>query len=233
MNNLSCDIIQGDSNKILKKLIDDGYQFDAIITDPPYNISKKNNFHTMKSPRKGTYFGDWDVDFDQLSWIKDASRLVKKDGSIIIFNTWLNISFIAKELESNGFVVKDLIRWIKTNPMPRNINRRYVSDYEFAIWAVKSGAKWTFNKPKNRPYVKPEFHTSTVNGTEKIGHPTQKSLRMMEELIKIHTNKGDSVLDPFAGSGTTLLGCKRLGRNCLGIELEKKYINMITKRLGE
>ena len=76
--------------------------------------------------------------------------------------------------------VKDIIVWKKTNPMPRNIERRYVQDMEFAIWAVKKGSKWTFNKDKNKPYMRSLFETPTVAGAEKVPHPTQKSLKLMQ-----------------------------------------------------
>ena len=56
------------------------------------------------------------------------------------------MSYIVDALEKNGFEIKDLIRWKKTNPMPRNRDRRFITDYEVAVWAVQRGAKWTFNR---------------------------------------------------------------------------------------
>ena len=69
---------------------------DAIITDPPYNISRDNNFHTMG--RAGIDFGEWDKGFDLTTWIGIAQPTLKKGGNIIIFNDWKNLSYIAESL---------------------------------------------------------------------------------------------------------------------------------------
>ncbi|GAA8005977.1 site-specific DNA-methyltransferase [Helicobacter pylori] len=207
---------------------------DAIITDPPYNISVKNHFSTLKSAkRQGIDFGEWDKNFKLLEWIKRYAPLVNPNGCMVIFCSYRFISYIADFLEENGFVVKDFIQWVKTNPMPRNLNRRYVQDTEFALWAVKKKAKWVFNKPENEKYLRPLILKSpVVGGLERVKHPTQKSLALMEKIISIHTNPNDIVLDPFMGSGTTGLACKNLKRNFIGIELEKEYFQTAQKRLN-
>lgn len=145
------EIYNADAFSLINYLITSKIKVDAIITDPPYNISKKNNFTTLKNKRKGIYFGDWDTKFDVCSWIKDYSTILNKNGSMIIFCSYLYISFLCNELNKNGLDTKDIIIWRKTNPMPRNTNRRYVQDMEFAIWAIKKNAKWTFNKGSD-PY---------------------------------------------------------------------------------
>ena len=119
----------------------------------------------------------------------------------------------------------------KSNPMPRNINRRYVQDMEFAIWGVKKGAKWIFNKPKDTPYLRSTFETALVSGKEKNGHPTQKSLKLMQEIIKIHTNKDDLILDPFMGSGTTGEAAISLGRKFIGIEKNPEFYKLSKERI--
>ena len=129
--------------------------------------------------------------------------------------------------------IKDILVWQKTNPMPRNITRRYVQDMEFAIWAVKKGAKWTFNKPDCEPYLRSVFQTSTVSGSEKLGHPTQKSLKLMERILEIHTNPGELILDPFMGSGTTGEAAVRLNRKFLGIEKDNDFFKMAEQRLAK
>lgn len=215
---------------LIKELKQNNILVNHIITDPPYNISKENNFNSMKNPRKGVYFGDWDKEFDLYSWIKDYSEILDKNGSMIIFCSYRFISHIIDKLEECDMIVKDTLIWKKSNPMPRNIERRYVQDTEFAIWAVKKNSKWTFNKPESASYLRSCFETSTVSGKEKTGHPTQKSLKLMEEIIKIHTNKNDIILDPFMGSGTTGIAAINLDRKFIGIELEKEYFKLSLNR---
>ncbi|GAA7690738.1 site-specific DNA-methyltransferase [Helicobacter pylori] len=227
-------IHHADAFEIIKDFYQQNLKVDAIITDPPYNISVKNHFSTLKSAkRQGIDFGEWDKNFRLLEWIKRYAPLVNPNGCMVIFCFYRFISYIADFLEENGFVVKDFIQWVKTNPMPRNLNRRYVQDTEFALWAVKKKAKWVFNKPENEKYLRPLILKSpVVGGLERVKHPTQKSLALMEKIISIHTNPNDIVLDPFMGSGTTGLACKNLERNFIGIELEKEYFQTAKKRLN-
>ena len=220
-----------DSFVIVKEFKKSNLKVNHIITDPPYNISKKNNFTTMASPRKGVDFGEWDKSFDLFGWIGDYVELLDKNGSIIIFCSYLYISYIIDELKANNVEVKDILIWKKSNPMPRNVNRRYVQDMEFAIWGVKKGAKWVFNKPKNVPYLRSIFETPLVSGLEKTSHPTQKGLRLMKEIIKIHTNKEDVILDPFMGSGTTGVAALELNRKFIGIDNDEEYYKIALKRL--
>lgn len=226
-------LINADAYSKINDFISQDLKVDHIITDPPYNISKINNFQTMKNPRTGVDFGEWDKgSFDLCSWIPLYSKLVNKNGSMIIFCSYRFISFIVSVLESEevGFNVKDILVWQKSNPMPRNVNRRYVQDMEFAIWAVRKNSKWIFNKPTEKPYLRSLFSASVVSGSEKVGHPTQKSLSVMKSIISIHTNENQLILDPFMGSGTTGVAAIELGRNFIGIEKEKKYFEMAKRR---
>lgn len=226
-------LVQGDAYDVINFLKDKKIKVDAIITDPPYNISKDNNFSTMKNAkRQGVDFGEWDKNFNLFDWIKLYSPLIKDDGSFIIFCSYRYMSYIIDELEKNDFVVKDIIEWKKSNPMPRNINRRYVQDTEFAVWAVKKNAKWIFNKPEDVPYLRSTFTTPLVSGKEKVGHPTQKSLELMRQIIKIHTNEDDLILDCFMGSRTTGVACLLENRKFIGIEKDAEYFNIASNRIN-
>ena len=111
--------------------------------------------------------------------------------------------------------------------MPRNRDRRYITDFECAVWFTMPNAKWTFNR-QNEKYQRPKFFCSIEKGP----HPTTKPLKLMEELITIHSNVNDIVLDCFAGSGSTLIAAKNLNRQFIGIEKEEKYYNIILERLN-
>ena len=203
---------------------------DLILTDPPYNISRKNNFHTIG--RSGIHFGEWDVGFDQEKWLNNISKILNKNGSIIIFNDWRNLGLIANKLENEGLIIKDIIRWKKTNPMPRNTSRRYVTDYEFAIWAVMPNSRWVFNKSNKIPYLIPEYESSIPVGKDRI-HPTQKSKKIIDNIIKTHSNEGDLIFDPFSGSGQIGFCAYNLKRNFIACEINKKYYELSSNRFNK
>lgn len=213
-------IIHWDCLEVMKSIPDGS--IDAIITDPPYNIARNNNFSTMG--RSGIDFWEWDKWFDQFSWINEWYRVLAKNSSIVIFNDWKNIWDIARHCESIWFEIKDMIRLEKSNPMPRNRDRRYITDYEVAIWCTKW--KWVFNR-QSSTYERPKF----VASIEKWFHPTQKNVSLMEWLLKIHTNEWDTILDPFSGSWTTWVACKNTNRNYILIEKDEWYYNIINQRL--
>lgn len=229
-----CEIYNNDAYKYIDVLKKNNIIVNHIITDPPYNISQKNNFATMKNAdRIGLDFGKWDWNFDLFNWINLYIPLLDKNGSVIIFCSYKFISDICRQLENNSITIKDILIWKKTNPMPRNTNRRYVQDMEFAIWGVNKKAKWIFNKPKELHYLRSVFETSIVSNNERFNHPTQKSLKLMKQIITIHTNENDTILDPFMGTGTTGVAAISLNRKFIGIELEKCYFDIAKKRLSQ
>lgn len=227
------EIYNEDYKKTIRRMKKNKVKLDAVITDPPYGVSRKHQLGYSNMGRSGMNYGEWDYNFDQKKWIREVSDLIKPGGTIIIFNDWKNLGIISEQLEKCGFIIKDIIRWIKTNPMPRNVDRRYVNDCEFAVWAVKEGKPWTFNKPKSVGYLKPEIITGVVPGGKKRLHPTQKHMEVMERLIEIHTNENDLIYDPFMGSGTTAVACKNKNRNVIGSEIDEKYYKISMERIND
>lgn len=206
-----------------------GGQADLVLTDPPYNISVDNNFHTMRG-RHGIDFGDWDKGFDLTGWIPEAVSRLKPGGNIIIFNAWRNMGEIATALEGCGCLVKEMIQWQKTNPMPRNRDRLYVTACEFAIWATK-GKGWTFNRQRET-YENTIFKYPIVSAKQRI-HTTQKPIELIRDLILIHSNPNDIVLDPFMGSGTTAVAAIETGRRFVGFEIDDNYYSAACQRITE
>ena len=223
-------LYNGDCLEVMDRFIEEGLKVNCIITDPPYMIAKKNNFHTMG--RNGIDFGEWDKNVDLFSWLDRIPKLLSKNGSVVIFNDWKNLGDIARYCETLGLEIKDFLRWEKTNPMPRNRERRYITDYECAIWLVNKNAKWIFNR-LNEKYQRPKFMCGIVSGNEKTIHTTQKPIKLMEEIVKIHTNENDLILDCFMGSGSTGVACMNTGRRFIGIELDNNYFNIASKRIEE
>ena len=221
-------LYNGDCLEVMDKLIEEGVKVDCILTDPPYMIARKNNFHTMG--RKGIDFGEWDKDVDLFSWLDRIPKLLSKNGSVVIFNDWKNLGDIARYCESLGLEIKDLLRWEKTNPMPRNRDRRYITDYECAIWLVNKKSKWVFNRLDEK-YQRPKFEYPVVSGNEKTMHTTQKPVKLMEEIIRVHTKKDNTILDCFMGSGSTGVACMNTNRKFIGIELDKNYFNIAKQRI--
>ena len=224
------ELINGNNLEAFSEIPDNSV--DLVLTDPPYNISQKNNFETMN--RQSIDFGEWDKNADILTWLTLLDRIVKKNGSVVIFNSWRNVADIADVLDASGFETKDLIRWVKDNPMPRNRDRRYVADFEQAVWAVKKRGKWTFNR-LNDTYDRPLIMSGLTPKSEKSfgNHPTQKPIAVMTELLMRHSNPGDVVLDPFMGSGSTGVACVNTNRDFIGIELDQTYFKIAENRINE
>lgn len=223
--NLSVKLFKGDCLELMKSIPDKS--IDLLLTDPPYNISKNNNFKTMK--RNGLDFGNWDHKFDLTGWLSGINRIMNDGSSAIIFNAWRNLGTLDNKLNDEGFISKDIFRWIKSNPMPRNRDRRYITDYEFAIVATNKKGKWVFNR-LNSTYERPEFTCPIVSGKERF-HPTQKPVSLMEHLILRHSNANQTIFDPFMGSGSTGVASASLNRNFIGIELDDDYFKIAKERI--
>lgn len=230
-------ILNVDCVKGMSDLAASSLSIDLIVADPPYVISRDSNFHTMKdrkNARTGTSFGSWDEEFDNKPWIEKSFELIKDGGSLIVFNDFKKVSTVIETAGNAGFIFKDVIVWEKTNPMPRNRDRRYVPSLEVMIWFVKKQkAKWTFNR-LGTAYRSPVMRfASESGGAFKRYHPTQKPVKLIEEILKIHSNEGDVVLDPFMGSGTTAIAALNTGRRYVGFELEKEYFDTINRRIAK
>ena len=164
-------------------------------------------------------------------------KKLRKGGTCIIFFViWKleSLKRIMEEIKKTnkgnwvGFKQIRFIEWVKTNPMPLNQSRNYLTDCrEVALLGVKGGSP-TFSSKYDKGIY--EFPIQTGKKGER--HPTQKSLKLFEELIKKHSNEGDLVVDPFLGGGTTAIACKTTKRRFSGCEVEKSYYDIIQKKLS-
>lgn len=225
-------IIHGDFKEQSKNIEDESV--DLILTDIPYNVSQDNNFKTMKDRegRNGIDFGEWDKGFNEQSLGLLAAKL-KKGGSIFLFHSFEQYDIVRNTLEDSGLICKDKIIWEKTNPMPRNRDRRWISNIELASWYIKKGEKWTFNRQSEKYEGSVLRYPSESGGGFKRYHPTQKNLKMIEYIMKLHSNEGDTILDPFFGGGTTGVAAINTNRNFIGIEADWNYVEVANARIEE
>ena len=214
----------------------DNSTIDLVLTDPPYIISKPSGFKSVVTGERrfavSTEHGEWDkaenFSLDDLEVsVKEYYRVLKKHGTAIIFCDLWKITDMKRIMESAGFKQIRLIEWVKTNPVPLNSGRNYLSNArEVALLGVKV-SKPTFNSSYDKGIY--EFPICHEKGRF---HPTQKPLAFMEALIEKHSNPGDVVLDTFAGSAATLLAAKNLLRGYIGCELDPEYFVQAEIRLN-
>ena len=199
-----------------------------LLCDPPYNVSQANNLHTMG--RRSINFGEWDHEFDQTGWLEDAVKTLVPRGSMVTWNDWKLLGFIAAHLQSLGMYVKRQMRWVKNNPIPRNMLRVPVQADECCLWAVKPPkGKWVFNKRKTVSYERGEFHHPVIIHA----HPNKKPHKIFKEIIEIFSNKGDLILDPFAGGGTTARAAHATGRRHISFENNPEFYELAVAELAK
>ena len=242
-------IYNGDVLKHLKEFPDES--IDLIITDPPFGISqkgkkiKRDNIKNRRLKkligRKSVInydFGEWDRQWKDEEeylkwtekWIKECYRILKPCGQIYSFFPRGLISYFESILKKHGFHVRMTLIWHKTNPVPQLFKVGYMSACEFITWATKNkGSGHTFNYKLGQQHNVIE---ASVNRDTKISlHPCQKPEKVIEVFIKYSSNKGDIILDPFFGSGTTGVVALKLGRKFIGIEINPKYVEIAKRRL--
>jgi len=206
---------------------------DLVLIDPPYLISRDSGFESGNNPdydrlKVSIDFGKWDHRFDGFDQaIHEGYRVLKQGGTLICFYDLWKLTELAQAMEAARFKQLRFLEWVKTNPVPINQSVNYLTNArEIALLGVKGG-KPTFNsKYDNGIYEYPIEHSKGRF------HPTQKSLKLIRELIEKHSNPGDTVLDCFAGSCTTGVAAVELGRSFVGCELDPEYFSQAQARLS-
>lgn len=242
-------ILNGDCIEQMKTLPKG--QVDLIFADPPYNLQLNGDLHRPDSSKVDAVDDDWDQfesfkaydDFTR-EWLKEARELLSDDGAIWVIGSYHNIFRIGAILQDLGYWILNDVIWRKSNPMPNFRGRRFTNAHETLIWAAKSKAsKYRFNyeamKALNEDLqMRSDWYLPLCTGGERLKddvgdklHPTQKPESLLYRVILSSTQKGDVVLDPFFGTGTTGAVAKQLGRDFIGLEADKTYAKEAKKRI--
>jgi site-specific DNA-methyltransferase (adenine-specific) len=243
-----------DCLKVISKFPDN--YIDMIFADPPYMLS--NNGFTCHAGRMvSVNKGEWDksngfeddLKFHE-TWIKECKRILKPEGTIWISGTYHSIYQCGFLLQKLNFHILNDVTWYKPNAPPNLSRTVFAASHENLIWARKEKkARHVFNYQlmKNGLFNEDIFKNeqkqmrsvwaiTTPKPKEKIfgKHPTQKPLDLLKRIIISSTNENSIILDPFNGGGTTGIASKMIGnRKYIGIEIDKKYIDLTIKRYNQ
>jgi site-specific DNA-methyltransferase (adenine-specific) len=243
-------LICGDAMEELKKIPKESV--DLIVTDPPYALGK--DFGNGSDFLKGRDFLDWTFE-----WLDLSIPLLKGSGSLYIFCTWQYSPEIFLHLKSKMTMINEII-WDRKVPSMGGTTRKFTSVHDNIGFFAKNPKSYFFDiDPVRIPYdaetkkarsrsifvgakwlemgfnPKDIWSVSRLHGmhAERVDHPTQKPLELIERMVLSTSPKGGVVLDPFLGSGTAAEASMKHGRNFIGFDLNQKYIDIATKRVEQ
>ena len=241
-------ILKGDCVEMMRSL--PAASVDMIFADPPYNLQLGGDLHRPDGSQVDAVTDHWDQfesfrAYDEFTrdWLTEARRLLKPDGSLWVIGSYHNIYRVGAILQDLGFWILNDIVWRKSNPMPNFKGTRFTNAHETLLWAsMGEKAKYHFNyramKTLNDELqMRSDWLLPICSGPERLKegghkvHPTQKPEALLYRVLLATTEKGDVVLDPFFGTGTTGAVAKRLGRQWIGCERENVYRDAALKRI--
>lgn len=195
---------------------------DLIVTDPPYgqDYSTGRKRHTV---RKATRIANDDGELDLAALMREFDRLTADASHCYIFTSWKTVDLWKREFE-RYFVLKNILIWAKDNHTAGDLHWSYAQSYEMILFGMKGRRKLRGGRDRDSVYYpKVKTHQQT--------HLLQKPDQLIEYLIRKSSRTYDIVLDPFAGSGTVGAACARLKRNSIQCEIDRRYKNVLLRRL--
>ncbi|MBU3994059.1 MAG: site-specific DNA-methyltransferase [Alphaproteobacteria bacterium] len=223
---------------------------DMVFADPPYNLQLGGDLNRPDGSHVDAVTDEWDkfasfATYDQFTreWLAEARRVLKPNGSLWVIGSYHNIYRVGAILQDLDFWILNDIVWRKANPMPNFRGTRFTNAHETLIWAsTGEKARYTFNyramKTLNDELqMRSDWVLPICSGPERLKkggvkvHPTQKPEALLYRVMLATTNKGDVVLDPFFGTGTTGAVAKRLGRQWIGCERDPGYREAARERI--
>lgn len=247
-------VFNGDCRELISKYPDNF--FDCVVSDVPYQIAtggarvseesiekfgkndpqgifkrtvcndrikskwlKQNDKDTALLVAEGKLFKYCDIKFEE--WLPEVFRVLKNGSHAYFMVNSRNLNELETKAKEVGFQFQNLLVWVKNNATP---NKYYMQKCEFILFMRKGPAKNINDMGKTNVFCIP-------NIIGKKFHPTEKPVELMKEFILQSTKEGDIVLEPFCGSGATVLAAKQLNRHFVASELDEEYCQITNKRL--
>jgi site-specific DNA-methyltransferase (adenine-specific) len=212
-------LIKGDCLEAMDELIKEGVKVDLILTDPPYGINFKSNYRKEKYKK---IINDNAPEVAEL-FISKMENIMKTKSTAFIFCSWHNVDNFVSAIKNNTKIkLKNIIIWEKNNTGMGDLKGSFAPKYEVILFATRG--RVILNGTRDPDIVK-------FKRTGNKFHPTEKPVDLLSYLIKKTTQEKATVFDPFMGSGSTGVACKRTGRNFIGIELDENYFNIAKERI--
>lgn len=224
-------LYNGDCMEYMKNIPDKSV--DLILTDPPYNISKYSTGNIYLEGRSAinNNISEWDKKIiNPQNFVKDFKRILKPNGNIFMFSGYNLLGQYHQAFDSE-FDAFNLFVWHKTNPTPKIFKNGFLNSLEFIICLWNKKHKWNFSTQNEMHNY---FECPICMGNERLKnpkHPCQKPLKLLKHLIKIGSNEGDVIFDPFIGVGSTGIAAYELNRKFIGVEIETNFFNAAKERI--
>lgn len=207
----------GDCLELMKSIPD--ASVDMVLTDPPYGMSFQSNYRQTKHKKiQNDSCVDWFDDF-----VDEIYRVSKENTAHYVFCSFHNIDKFKQQIEKK-FKIKNLLVWEKNNTSMWDLTGDFAPKVEFILFFQKGRRKINGTRDANI------FKFSRTGNNY---HPTEKPVDMIKYLAGKFSDDGQTILDPFMGSGTTGVACKNINRDFIGFELDKGYFDIAYKRINE
>ncbi|MDR0222954.1 MAG: site-specific DNA-methyltransferase [Oscillospiraceae bacterium] len=227
------DLKNGDCKELIKKIPDKSV--DLILTDPPYNIARYSTGNIKFDWRSdiNNDIAEWDeVPLKPADFVESFKRVLKPTGNAFVFTSYNMVGEWHKAFDDE-FDTFQFMAWHKTNPVPNFMKTSFLNSVELIVCFWNKGHTWNFiNQAKMHNFIE----SSICGGGERLKdpkHPAQKPVKVLEHIVKIASNDGDVVFDPFMGVGSTGVAARGLNRRFVGFELDFEYFQAAKKRLSE
>nr|WP_295556368.1 site-specific DNA-methyltransferase [uncultured Hyphomicrobium sp.] len=244
-------ILVGDCLDELRRIPD--RSVDLVFADPPYNLQLSTELLRPNNTRVDGVDDAWDKfasfeEYDRFTraWLAECRRVLKPDGALWLIGSYHNVFRLGAALQDQGYWILNDVVWRKVNPMPNFRGRRFTNAHETLIWAARDQkSRYTFNyeslKASNDDLqMRSDWLFPICSGPERLkddggrkAHPTQKPEALLHRILLATTNAGDTVLDPFFGTGTTGAVAEKLGRRWIGIERDPDYAKAAEERIAK